>query len=1351
MKPRVRAAAVARPIRAGTRPSSLWQARPRVSTPTDASERDAERMADEALRRDPTPTAPALGAPRTRIGATANVAPITRQAGVGERPQSEPESKRALDDGETVTDQADRPRPITTRGSVMRTRVWPKYLIGAPADSFEQEADAVAAHLVESLPASFNATPGHGDAPHDGRLIQRQVDDDQTTDEDAGIEIVEEQEDEEEEAVIQAMAGTGQPPAISAEVASQIDGLHGGGAPLSEADRAFFEPRLGRSLDDVRLHTGIAASELARSVRARAFTVGSDIVLGPDESVSGGGDERRLLAHELTHVVQQSTGRVPGAVQRQVVQRQPAQVATLRSVTIYLKTRRIVAVLSDGTRIRLILKWTDIPPGEYRGSHAYGSWRDEVYTRTGEPLRGDPEAPRWDFIHEEPQPVVPWKDIATSADRYELVIYGLRKEGTREGEIKARAKEGKGEKGGQGEGAAERGKGEGDEGTGRKPGATGEKTGPGEGGSKEGEEGAKGAQATEGGQTGETAEQRKARLDKLFDKLKELSPSGAPPLTQEAIDALAGMDAQQQADLLEYLQDTKDLSDEDAIDVGSELEKYLKMSSSDRELLRVNLELKKSKTAAGGLPDEVRIALEASAASTTKGPEAVAQVNKELANLAAIHRKVTHDTLIDKENASLEPIDLEKMPIFREMMMLEGLLAGASTKSPAIESTAKELTKSIAGIRDYVLEEILWLAGEMAASAIIGALTGPIGAGAAVVRGTLLLQRLNKLRIFLQRVESIYSTTKRIDGIIKKVIAGYEQYRRFKPQFDAWMDELETLRAAVEDLNADELAALEATEKLEAFEDKLIDEMHKQLEEERGLGAVLEYFDIPEDTSDEDLRQILFDIPRGFEELQRLRDLYSASGTDLDATKKLAYRSVLVGVLLYPFVGFLAKETGSKLAALMPEKDLGDRLLDVLGRVGRKHKGYKAPGKKATKAKLTKAKRPKPTKAEAEARKQKKAEAKAKKEAADKEDEAKAKDKKQQKKKEKDNLKDANEWSQVVKKVARLRDQHKEAGATEAKLKSQAKAIRSRHKKVAGRVRVVDVGGRGEWEVSITHKSGSPVAKEIVLMGYNERWSRAKKAIEDVVQKLPVEQMNSGGIQKAVDQFKKPYEFTSLKVVDRREAHRSGFTVIGAMGKMKDREILSTDDVTGLHTGDKDDPIPIYWYKDPSWYPGVGSPLLLTLDDGKRDFRMTDKGTVTLKSGQQVEIGVDPARIVKPGAVLKRRSAHDRDYTQVDRIKAALKQAGYSAWVNKDIDHVTDLAFEGTNAFSNLWPLNSEKNRHAFSGMWYRNYGIEFKDKKNPKKSKTSTLYKLQHKWYLIHAIGSEPEKLGGRTKGTKK
>src|SRR5215831_15919331 len=77
------------------------------------------------------------------------------------------------------------------------------------------------------------------------------------------------------------------------------------GKPLDLAARAFMESRLGHDFSDVRVHTGGNAETSARSIGAHAYTAGNHIVFGSgfDSNTAAG---RRLLAHELTHVVQQS-------------------------------------------------------------------------------------------------------------------------------------------------------------------------------------------------------------------------------------------------------------------------------------------------------------------------------------------------------------------------------------------------------------------------------------------------------------------------------------------------------------------------------------------------------------------------------------------------------------------------------------------------------------------------------------------------------------------------------------------------------------------------------------------------------------------------------------------------------------------------------------------------------------------------------------------------------------------------------------------------------------------------------------------------------------------------------------
>lgn len=98
-----------------------------------------------------------------------------------------------------------------------------------------------------------------------------------------------------------AAADSMTPPASSRPAA---DILHGG-QPLPAPLRGFFERRFGQDFGDVRVHTGAAADAAARSIQALAFTRGSDIVFDRGQYAPDTAAGRRLVAHELTHVVQQ--------------------------------------------------------------------------------------------------------------------------------------------------------------------------------------------------------------------------------------------------------------------------------------------------------------------------------------------------------------------------------------------------------------------------------------------------------------------------------------------------------------------------------------------------------------------------------------------------------------------------------------------------------------------------------------------------------------------------------------------------------------------------------------------------------------------------------------------------------------------------------------------------------------------------------------------------------------------------------------------------------------------------------------------------------------------------------------
>jgi hypothetical protein len=166
-----------------------------------------------------------------------------------------------------------------------------KLNVSTPGDRYEQEADRVA----EQVMRMTGPTGGAG-LDIAGSLPEPR----------AQRDAVPESEEEEEETA-QAKGAAGHTPRVTSHAQSQIDTLRaGGGRPLPAAEREFFESRFGYNFGGVRVHADTRAAESARSLDALAYTVGRDIVFGAGQYAPGTDGGRRLLAHELTHVVQQA-------------------------------------------------------------------------------------------------------------------------------------------------------------------------------------------------------------------------------------------------------------------------------------------------------------------------------------------------------------------------------------------------------------------------------------------------------------------------------------------------------------------------------------------------------------------------------------------------------------------------------------------------------------------------------------------------------------------------------------------------------------------------------------------------------------------------------------------------------------------------------------------------------------------------------------------------------------------------------------------------------------------------------------------------------------------------------------
>lgn len=176
-------------------------------------------------------------------------------------------------------------------------RIQAKLQVSQPGDRLEQEADQVAEAVMRmpAPPSPLSAAVG----------IQRRC----AGCTEGGEHVCEECSEDEEE--IQSKQAPGHTLSLTPQVEAHIESLRGGGQPLPNSVRSFFEPRFGRDFSGVRVHSDPRANEAASALHARAFTRGRDIVFGAGQYAPESAEGQRLLAHELAHVGQQSMSSTP--------------------------------------------------------------------------------------------------------------------------------------------------------------------------------------------------------------------------------------------------------------------------------------------------------------------------------------------------------------------------------------------------------------------------------------------------------------------------------------------------------------------------------------------------------------------------------------------------------------------------------------------------------------------------------------------------------------------------------------------------------------------------------------------------------------------------------------------------------------------------------------------------------------------------------------------------------------------------------------------------------------------------------------------------------------------------------
>lgn len=171
----------------------------------------------------------------------------------------------------------------------------PKLTVNQPGDVYEQEADAMADKVMDMQ----NTDAGGGFFNPSPPGVQRKC-----------------QHCEEEEKNAQRKEDGSSTPKVTSNNESYINSLNGNGKPLSQNERSFFEPRMGYDLSNVRVHTGAGAEQSSKDINALAYTHGNNIVFGANQYQPGTDNGKRLMAHELTHTLQQQGGAGLKRIQR---------------------------------------------------------------------------------------------------------------------------------------------------------------------------------------------------------------------------------------------------------------------------------------------------------------------------------------------------------------------------------------------------------------------------------------------------------------------------------------------------------------------------------------------------------------------------------------------------------------------------------------------------------------------------------------------------------------------------------------------------------------------------------------------------------------------------------------------------------------------------------------------------------------------------------------------------------------------------------------------------------------------------------------------------------------------------
>jgi hypothetical protein len=816
-------------------------------------------------------------------------------------------------------------RPSGQAGPARAWRAAPR--ISAPGDAAERDADRAADEALRRLDASPAATgrSPHVEVAHAPPAVMRQADEERSEAAEPFLEEPEEQPEEEDE--IAAKRRSNAPPAAPPDFLSEVR-TSGPGRPLAPEVRDRMESGFGRPFDRVRVHADAGSARLADAIDARAFAHGSHVFFGAGEYAPGTGAGDRLLAHEIAHTLQQpptaSVQRSPKKKKKKGKQRTPYEPRTMTDEEkIRLRMQLHEDVLYDLQEERRRFNAGEVK-GDDKEEKALRKAADDAITAAAGIADERQRKVRTAWLRQFRKRMDdPFFAYAFSAGGY-YVEGGTRRLhdiGNKDKKISANgltALEASASALQAGVDTAlvyiseralyealgidpselqtaERAEGEGTSVLGAGPPGTAPPAG-----------------TAGGGLGGGSLEDRKV-LEEAHTTLADLGAETATGDSELLAHELKKLTAEQRRDFFEFVRTMTEKAGEGAAEktVTELLDLFNQLDPAEREALRVNREIAEAGAeATDTLSETVLLKLQQDVEPPKNAAEAAEQIQSNL----DLIRSMTTDPDAKKE---LSGVDFRMAPFFHEMAMLLGLLAGGGSRSELVRQVGTELIKEIVAFREKLERELIELGVELAAWTAFTIITD----GAAAPGYLLALRRLKKVKDLIDTLQRIYNVYNRVKRVIDLVAGAGQAYADFRAWFEGASARYAALQKQLESLEGGE----DLEEALEAQEEKLIEELDKQLEGR--LGELLEMMYIPEDTPPEELRNILFDIPRGITALEGMWNYYRTG----DSSKEhfadvLAIKAAEAGRYLYPLVGLTAALVAEELQAAFPQRTVEDRV-----------------------------------------------------------------------------------------------------------------------------------------------------------------------------------------------------------------------------------------------------------------------------------------------------------------------------------------------------------------------------------------------------------------------------------------